>query len=133
MIATPNVVLLYAGIAGLLLIALSFNVMQQWALATRAGDNQDAADLRRAEKLLGGFAEYVPLTLLLIYLLEMRGAPSYVLHSLGIALLVGRVLHAFGSNRITLANGLRFAGAQLTYVAVMLASLACLFCYVFTR
>lgn len=129
---TPHVVILYAGIAGLLLLALSFNVMQQWARVTRQGLAQDG-DLRRAEKLLGSFAEYVPLMLILIFLLENRGAPAYVLHSLGIALIMGRLLHAFGTNRMAMAGFMRFAGAQLTYLAIMVASLACIYHFAFFK
>lgn len=125
-----QITLLYAGLAGLLLIILTFNILQQWVRATRRGEVQ-SADLRRAENLLGSFVEYVPLALILFFLLEMKGTPAVVLHGLGSALIIGRVLHAFGSNRMAGSGLMRFVGMQLTFLAIMIASIACVYYSVF--
>ncbi len=47
----------------------------------------------------GNWAEYVPLVLILMGLLEAQRTSLYLLHALGIALIVGRVLHAWGLSR----------------------------------
>lgn len=44
----------------------------------------------------GNFAEYVPLAMILIMLAELGGASNRTLDALGLALLLGRAVHAFG-------------------------------------
>ena len=41
------------------------------------------------------FAEYVPLILLMMGLLELSHYPAYLLHGLGIVLVAGRLLHGY--------------------------------------
>jgi len=126
--ATFHVTLFYAGFLGLLLVVLSFNMTKNWVRATAAGQPSDP-DLRRAEALVTSFTDYVPLTLLLMAMLESTGAVPGILHVLGSMLLVARLLHAFGSNRLGGADGMRFLGTQLTYLVMTIASFGCLYVY----
>src|SRR5262249_7925884 len=103
--------LIYAGLSGLLLVGLSFNVMHNWVRGTGSGQEADR-DMRRAERILGSFVEYVPFALLLLVLIELRGAPHTVLHALGITLLAARLMHAYGSNPFRGAGLMRFLGSQ---------------------
>lgn len=125
---TVQTVLIYAGILGLLLVILSFNVMQNWVRVTGLGLQTDRG-MRRAERVLSSFVEYVPMSLVLLTLIELKGAPSFVLHGLGVALVVGRVMHAYGSNDMIGAGLLRFLGAQLTFLVLTVTSMACLYFY----
>ena len=118
--------LLYAGILGLLLVVLSFNVMQNWVRVTGQGRETDRA-MRRAEKVLSSFVEYTPMALLLIALIELMGPPVVIIHSLGAALVAARVMHAYGSNNMPGAGFLRFAGAQLTFLVLTVASITCVY------
>jgi len=122
----PHVTLFYAGLLGLLLVVLSFNMMKSWANAGGRGTSSDAS-LRRAEALVGSFTDYVPLTLFLMGLAEASGTPSVAIHALGITLVAARLMHAFGSNFVKSADILRFLGAQLTYLALTIASFLCLY------
>lgn len=122
--------LLYAGLAGLLLVILSFNVMQNWVRVTGEGRETDRS-MRRAERVLSSFVEYVPLGLILLALIEMKNVPMVILHGLGACLVAGRVLHALGSNPFPMAGLLRFLGAQMTFLMLAVASLACLYYYGF--
>jgi len=124
--------LIYAGLAGLLLVVLSFNVMQNWVRATGEGRSADRA-LRRAERLLSSFVEYVPLGLFLLMLIEIKNTPPMILHGLGGALITGRVLHAIGSNDMPAAGLARFIGSQLTFLMIAIASMACLYYYALER
>src|ERR1700733_11830407 len=94
-----HVTLIYAGLAGLLLVILSFNIMNNWVRVTGEGRETDRA-MRRAERLLSSFVEYVPLGLILLTLIELKSAHPFILHGLGASLVLGRVLHAYGSNDI---------------------------------
>ena len=69
-----HVILLYAGILGLLLVVLSFNMMKCWVRAAGMGKQSDP-DLSRAEALVSSFTDYVPLTLFLMAGAEANGAP----------------------------------------------------------
>lgn len=121
-----QITLLYAGLLGLLLVVLSFNVMYNWVRVTGEGHATDR-DLRRAERILSSFVEYVPLSLILLILIELGGAPPMVLHSLGSILVAGRVMHAYGSNQIVGAGLMRFLGAQLTFLMLTISSFACVY------
>ncbi len=123
-----HIVLLYAGILGLLLVVLSFNMMKSWVHAAGQGKHSDP-DLRRAEALVSSFTDYVPLTLFLIGLVEASGAPAFALHALGFLLVIARLMHAFGSNHTRNSDALRFLGAQLTYLVLTIASFSCLYVF----
>ncbi len=118
--------LIYAGLLGMLLVILSFNVMYNWVRVTGGGQETDR-DMRRAERILSSFVEYVPLSLILLVLIELNGAPTLVIHVLGTMLVSARVMHAYGSNQIFGAGILRFLGSQLTFLMLMIESLACVY------
>jgi uncharacterized membrane protein YecN with MAPEG domain len=127
-----HIAILYAGILGLLLMALSFNVMHHWVRVTASGQETDQA-MRRAERVVGNFVEQVPFALILFILLEIAGAPPGILHALDSTLVVARLCHAFGSNDMRGANILRFVGAQLSFLVLTIASIACIYLFVFSR
>ena len=55
-------------------------------------------DLERAIRAQGNFAEYVPFGIILIACLELNGAPWWLVAIPGIALIIGRLIHAIGIN-----------------------------------
>jgi len=50
----------------------------------------------RSIRAHSNLAEYVPLNLFALYLLESQGAPLLLSHVLGFSTLLGRLLHAYG-------------------------------------
>ncbi len=64
------------------------------------------------------FAQYAPLTLILLGLIEFARGPRTWLWLVGIVFLVARMLHAFGMDRPA-PNPLRRAGSGVT-LAVMI-------------
>ena len=70
----------------------------------------------------GNFAEYVPLALFLLALLEANDQPQAFLCILGTALTVGRISHAIGLTRGLAPNPLRFVGTLLTWVTIAVAA-----------
>ncbi|MFC3675428.1 MAPEG family protein [Ferrovibrio xuzhouensis] len=91
---------LYAALCGLLLMVLSARViLLRRALKVGLGDG-DQPVLRRAIRVQANCAEYVPLALILLLLLEIsHQVPVVALHVLGLLLLVGRIAHALGVSR----------------------------------
>ena len=72
----------------------------------------------------GNFVENVPLALVLLYLLEVAGAPAVFIHVSGVALVLLRVLHAWGLARYPGANYPRLIGAQGTFVLVSVLAMS---------
>lgn len=122
----PRISLLFAGVLALLLLALSAQVSRMRARArANLGDGGDAA-LKRWIRVQGNFIEYVPIALLLLALLELAGAPRAWLLAGGSALLVGRLLHAWGLSHSSDWSVGRFSGTALTWLVLGASALAAL-------
>lgn len=127
---SPLTTALYAGLSGLWLLLVSLNVVRHRARAgVGLGDGGDTG-LLRAIRIQGNTVEYVPMTLLLLAIAEMLRAPIPLIHIVGIALLVGRVLHAVGLSRSDERSFGRAAGMLLTWGALLAAALLVLYIYV---
>ena len=114
---------LYAGLLTVLLMVLSFRVVKaRRAARVSLGVGGDPA-LERAVRAHGNFVEYVPLGLLLILLAELNGAGPWLLHLLGLMLLVGRLLHAWGLGRTGGVSFGRYWGTLLTWLMILLSGL----------
>ncbi len=118
----PQIVPIYAGLLGLVFIFLSVRVIRarrQERVALGDGGNPQ---LRRAIRVHANFAECVPLALILIAFAELQGQPVVLVHTLGLALLVGRLIHAFGVSQENETFRYRTAGMSLTFIAIAAAS-----------
>ena len=113
---------LYAGLLGLLYVALSLRVIKlrkKYRIGINAGEEKELA---RAIRVHGNFSEYVPIALFLVLLLELNQQPSWILHSLGAALLFGRILHAMGLDKSAGITMYRTIGMYLTFLTIIIAS-----------
>jgi len=121
------ITLLYAGLLGIWFFVLSARV-----IAGRAGPGKpglgDGGDPAMTRRIRGhaNFAEYVPLALLMIGFLEVSGAPAWELHTLGAALLVGRLLHGYALSFTSDFVFGRSVGIVLTLLALLVASVLCI-------
>ena len=85
---------LYAGILGLMMIALSVHVIRGRRLYSYAlGCNQ--LELQRRIRAHGNFVEYAPFFIVLGALAEYQGMSSTLVHLLGVVFILGRVMHAY--------------------------------------
>lgn len=118
---------LYAGLLGLLLVALSLLVVRlRFRYRVGLGDGGQAA-LTRAIRVQGNFAEHVPLALLLIFAVEGLDYAAWTVHALGAALVVARLAHAQGLGRSEGESPGRFLGTVTTFSVLIVASCLCLF------
>ena len=76
-------------------------------------------DLERAIRTQGNFAEYVPLGLVLIACLELNGAPWWLVAIPGIALIIGRLIHAKGMNTPPPDFSKRVLGMKFTFLTLI--------------
>ena len=123
MVVTP----LYAGLLTLWLMLLSLRVIDRRRSARVSLGDGGNADLQRAIRAQANFAEYVPLALLLLAILEASQFSIYVLHALGIVLVIARVLHGYAlAFQRDFPFG-RYWGALLTFVVMIAEALMCLY------
>ncbi len=121
MVVTP----LYAGLLAFFFLVLSWRVIQFRQRGIPLGDGGDPKMLR----LIRGhanFAEYVPLILLMMGILEIGHTSIYMLHALGIGLLVSRFLHGYA---LSFTDRFRFGrtwGAGLTFTVIAACGVLCL-------
>lgn len=116
---------LYAGLLVPIFLLLTMRVIQARRSGRVAvGDGGDMTLLRRI-RVQANFAESVPLALLLLALAESVGAPGWMLHALGMALLLGRAVHAYGMSQPKEQLVLRVVGTSTTLGVLGLAALAC--------
>jgi uncharacterized membrane protein YecN with MAPEG domain len=83
-------------------------------------------ELERRIRVHANFAEYVPFSLLLLAMAELRGLPKPALHVLCGCLVVGRLLHAWGVSRPREDPRIRVSGMILTFIAMSGASIGLL-------
>ena len=118
---------LYAGLLGLLMLVLSFRVVAvRRATSIGLGDGGNALLLSRI-RIHGHFAEYVPLILLMLGLLELGRFSIYVLHAIGITLLVARVLHGIALSFTQKWQFGRYWGTLLTFLLLVVCGGLCIY------
>lgn len=87
---------IYAGLCGLLMAWLALQaIKERRSNKVKLGDGGNF-QLQSAIRAHGNFAEYMPITIILLFLLEYNGMHYLVIHVIGIAFLAGRWTHAQG-------------------------------------
>jgi uncharacterized membrane protein YecN with MAPEG domain len=103
---------LYAALLALLIVWLSLRVIKlRQAKKVGLGDGGEV-ELQIAIRAQGNATEYVPISLILLVLLELNKAHIALVHCGGIAILAGRLLHARGL--LTKSSRYRVLGMQVT-------------------
>lgn len=110
---------LYAALCALLILALSFRIVQlRRRLRIGIGDGGDPA-LARAIRAQANAIEYVPLLLVMLLIAENNGAGVVFVHACGIALVLARLLHALGLSGSAGVSFGRFWGTALTWTVLL--------------
>lgn len=123
MIATHAAVLLYIGLTAVLFVILSVRV----SLARRRymvpfGTSNDS--LQRVVRAQENFAEYAALFLIALAGLGFAREPDWVIHALGIAFVVGRIVYAWAIAQTATPTGNmpgRGLGMLLTWGPILVA------------
>ncbi len=118
----PVTTALYAGILGLMAIVLGFlpgSIRGRTKISI--GDGGDP-ELLLAMRRHGNFVEWVPLTLILIGLLELGGVAVLAIHVLGASLVVFRISHAVSLQADTIEGVGRLIGAGGSTLVLLVAS-----------
>jgi uncharacterized membrane protein YecN with MAPEG domain len=122
MFVTP----LYAGLLVLWFVLLSVRVVNIRRRGIIFGDNGDVS-VTRVVRAQANFAEYVPLALLLMGFLEVSRFSIYILHALGLTLLIARLAHGSALSFGWQIRSGRVAGAALTFIVLLIEAVLCLY------
>ena len=122
MIVTPT----YAGLLALVFFVLSLRVVALRGHGASLGDGGNPMLLRRI-RAHGNFTEYVPFILLMMGILELSHFSTYLLHALGITLVVARLLHGYALSFTDKFKFGRFWGTTLTFGLVLVCGGLCLY------
>lgn len=108
---------IYTSISALLICWLSLNVIKLRRKNRISVGDGGVHELTIARAAQLNAIEYIPISLLLLYALELNGAYILFVHLLGLSLLAGRIIHA----RAMLAENLkaRVLGMQITLYTII--------------
>ncbi len=113
---------LYAALLGILFFYLSVRTIGLRRKLQIGIGASDSPEMLRAMRVHANFAEYAPLVLLLIFLVEQQGAPALLVHALALCLLLGRAIHAWGVSQVKERFVFRVTGMAMTFTAMLTAS-----------
>ena len=117
---------LYAALLTALYLWLTYRVIRFRRTERVDMGTGESRLLERYVRAHGNFAEYAPLGLVLLGLLEIGGHPFWLLHLLGAALLAGRVAHAWSFSAAELRLTSRTLGNALTLTMIAASAILCL-------
>ncbi|MEQ5125246.1 MAPEG family protein [Providencia zhijiangensis] len=113
---------LYAVLGALLILRLSLHVVKlrnQYRVSVGDGG---FSELQTAIRVHGNAIEYIPISLILLLLMEMNGAKVWMIHVCGILLIASRMLHSYGLKNHDYSQ--RRMGMMGTYLALALMVIA---------
>jgi len=103
---------IYASLSALLIVKLTLSVIKLRGKNRISVGDGGIEELQLAIRTHSNAVEYIPIALLLLLTLELNGAPKLLIHLLGAALLIGRIIHAMGLPAKNLQK--RVLGMQIT-------------------
>ena len=115
----PLVTAFYAALTGLLAAFLIVNVIRDRVRLKINDVDGGNVEMRRAIRAHGNFAEHAPLILILMGAAELSGSPKLAIHVLGFALVVARLLSAWGLSHSLGPSFGRQSGAGLTVLTLI--------------
>lgn len=110
---------IYAALLGGLFFYLSIRTIglrRKLKIGIGASDSQE---MLRAVRVHSNFTEYAPFVLFLIYLVETQGGADLFIHALGLCLLIGRTVHAYGLSQLKENFAFRVTGMVMTFTALL--------------
>ncbi len=110
-----QVTLLYGGLTALLVTLLGVNISLRRLHLRAFVTSGPKPELIRPVRAHGNAAEWVPLAIVLMAILELSGANATTLHVLGGSLLFARLIHAYG---LLFKSFISTVGATINYAVI---------------
>lgn len=117
----------YAGLLAFLYVGLTIYVIRgRFTYRVSLGDGGHP-DMEKRIRAHGNFSEFAPLGLILLFLVDYAQYSSFIVHAIGILLVLGRMLHAWG---ILCGTQGRQAGMAMTLVTLIITGALLIFDFV---
>lgn len=114
---------LYAGLGALFMVFLSIRVIRMRRSLKIGIESGGDTAMARCIRVHGNAAETLPIGLIVIALVETAGGQPWLVHALGIALILGRLAHFQGLSRSTGSTLGRTLGMVLTFTVLIVSGL----------
>lgn len=109
----------YVAVLSLVFVVLSVRTLAlRRKLGVGVGDGGHQ-QLIKAARAHANFAEYTPLCVLLILLIEMTTNATWLVHGYCVVLIAGRIVHAFGVSQVKENYKFRVFGMACTFVVLI--------------
>jgi len=110
----------YAALLAMLMLILAYQVVKQRVRHKAGLGHQQHDDLLVAGRAHANATEYIPIMLILLAAAELNGANPTLLHTAGVAMLLSRLVHAWG---FSAAKGKthrgRYWGTLVTWLTIL--------------
>lgn len=113
---------IYIGLNILILFFLALRVAGRRRSARVSLGTGGDSDLEQRVRAHGNAAEYIPVTMLGLFALASIGAQLWLIHAIGAAFTIGRVLHGIGLSGNVLPA--RMFGTVLTWLGMLATGIA---------
>lgn len=113
----------YAALLALAFVYLSLRIIRLRRRLRIGLGHADNPLMLRAIRVHANFAEYVPFALLMIALVELRGAQTWLVHALGLCLVLARLSHAWGVSQERENFRYRVCGMVATFSVLAVSAL----------
>ncbi|MBV1703842.1 MAG: MAPEG family protein [Hyphomicrobiales bacterium] len=118
--------LAYVAALALMAIPLAGNVSVNRRRAKVGIMDGGDAKLAQAIRVHGNFSEYAPLAAVLLVAEGVAGASGWAVHATGLAIVAGRLSHAYGLSHSTGYSPGRYVGTLLTFASFAIGALTLL-------
>ncbi|MBM3568874.1 MAG: hypothetical protein FJX46_08980 [Alphaproteobacteria bacterium] len=120
---TLTVIPIYAALCGLLMTWLAINVVRKRAGTKILFGDGGNIEVTGAVRAHGNTAEYVPIALILLAMLELAKVEAMWLHIMGAALVLSRAYYSVGLGRLDRPSNGRLVGTTVTWIVTVVAAL----------
>jgi uncharacterized protein len=111
--------LFYAGLCVLLLLFLSWRVVQLRRLHKIGIGDGGNIDLLQRVRVHANAVEYMPMLFLLLGGMELNGYPQWLIHAFGAAIFLSRCAHAWGLSHGKGPSKGRIGGMLITFLLML--------------
>ncbi len=124
---------LYASFMTMMLMVLSFHVIYlRFKLGIMVGDGGNE-EMQKLIQARNNIVDYVPLALLLMFILEKYDMHPYVLHGLGVTLIISRLIQGLALTTCASASKGRIAGSMLIHAVLLVQIILCLAVFMYVN
>lgn len=119
----PIYTTLYASLLALLILLLAAMVSKTRRRLKIGIGTKGNKEMALAVRVHANAVEYIPMSLLLMLFAELSGAEVWMLHTIGVGLLISRLMHAYGlGSSVGISFG-RFYGTALNWLIIIVLAI----------